>query len=970
MKQITHVLLGIIVLFASVTFIAPAEGQREQPRPDREGTLLPFHPEVSAGRLENGLEYFLLEHPFPKETIVLRLVVDAGSVLETDEQLGLAHFVEHMAFNGTELYDEDELVAYLERLGMQFGPDVNAYTSFDETVYKLEVPANDAEALETGFQVMQQWAHALTFETEAIERERGVIVEEWRRGQSASQRVLRTHIPAILADSRYADRLPIGDMDVVRSAPREEFISFYRDWYRPDNMALIVVGDLPTSEMRRLVGEHFSEIDRPSVPLDRPYYDVPLSKRTRISIATDEELPRSTVSVYMPRQPKPLETEEDYRELLVRSLFASIINDRVRELARDPDAPITGGGIGWSRFLRNTEIAVASAVVKNDAPEEALQLLVREVERASRFGVLPEELERAKRRFLQSIDEARVNYDSRSSNSLADELVRYWTEGEAVPGIDEEYRIYNRFLPEITRDEVSAVAEEFTLATASDSNDRDTSGRVILASLRVTPDQTLPNGDEIPTERSFRSAVDRAANLTLRPWDEASVPEELLDPATIRSGAITDEIRHETVDVTELRLSNGMRVFLKPTELREDEILFSAYSPGGLAQVPDHLVTAAKIAPSVAEDSGIGDYDTGTVEKILSGRSVQIRTGIGRVSETISGSARKGDVESLLQLVHLAFTSPRFDPEQLSNVKRETIQSIEGMRSSPQGQFGRRFEELFADGDIRLRSPRIPEVEAVRLEEVATVYADRFSDPADFALFFVGSFDIEAMRSLAEKYLAGIGSDDDATTDTAPFGFHETVTAWEPSRPTGVVSEVIQAGNEPVGQYVTVIHGPYDWSREMNHRFNSVADLLDIRLRERIREEAGGSYSIGAGGWRWRYPEPWAYTQISFGMDPERREELSAMALEVVEEIRTTLASEDYLERIKAQQRESYRQSLQENQYWLSTLQFYVQHGRDLSTITEFPSLIESLTAEEIRDAAQRYLNPERRIELSLVPAP
>ena len=820
---------------------------------------------------------------------------------------------------------------------------------------------------------MQQWAHALTFDTEAIERERGVLVEEWRSGQSASMRVFRTHIPAILADSRYVDRLPIGDMDIVRNAPREEFLSFYRAWYRPDNMALIVVGDLPTDEMRRLVGEYFTGMNRPSVPLDRPYYDVPVSRRTRISIATDEELPGSTVSIYVPGQPKSLETQRDYRDLLVRSLFASIINDRLWELARDPEAPITGGGIGWSRFLRNTEIAVASADVKNDAPEEALQLLVREVQRASRFGVLPVELERTKRRFLESIDEGLVNSGTRPSNSLADELVRYWTEGEAIPGIDEEHRIYNRFLPEITLSEVNAVAEEFAAMTGGDTADRGASGRIVLASLRVTPDQTLPNGDAVPTERSFRDAIDRAAQLPLQPWDEATVPDELLDPATIRSGAIIDEIRHESVGVTELRLTNGMRVFLKPTRLREDEILFYAYSPGGLAIVPDELVTAAMIAPAVAEESGIGDYDTATVEKILSGRSVYASTGIETVGEWISGDARQEDVELLLQLVHLMFTSPRFDPEQLSNVKRETIESIEGMQSSPQGRFGLRFAELFADGEIRLRAPRVPEVEAVRLEDVQTVYADRFSDPADFALFFVGNFEVESLRSLAEKYLAGIGPQREGIRtggDAALPAFHESVTSWDPSRPTGVVSEVIEAGSEPVGQYATVIHGPYEWSREMNHRFDCVAILLDIRLRERIREEAGGSYSIGAGGWRWRYPKPWAYMEIFFGMDPERREELRAMALEVVEEVRTTLPSEDYLERVKAQRRESYRQSVQENQFWLSTLQFYVEHGRDLSMINEIPALIESLTAEDLREAAQRYLDPERRIELFLVPAP
>ena len=653
------------------------------------------------------MDYYLLEHPHPEDTVMLRLIVDAGSVLETDSQAGLAHFVEHMAFNGTEQFDENELVAYLERLGMQFGPDVNAYTTFQETVYKLEVPANDPEALETGFRVMQQWASALSFEPDAIDRERGVIVEEWRRGRNAAQRILQKHIPVLLNDSRYAQRLPIGDMDVVRNAPRSEFVDFYERWYRPDNMAFIAVGDLPTETLAGLTQRFLGDIPRPETPLNRPYHFVPFQDDTRVSIATDTEAQRSTVSVYLLDEPAPFERVDDYRTVLTRSLFASIMNERLRDLARDTDAPITGAGLGWNRFLRGTEIAAATAVVRGDRVTAALELLLREVERANRFGVSQAELERARDRLLQSIDNARANYTSRSGARLADELVRFWTEGEAVPGIENEYELYHDILPSISTKDVSDIATEFA---------RDTQ-RVILASLRTNADGTLPDGSPVPTEAELRTAIEEINNMELRAGEDELLPEALIDPDRIPRGETIDQTDHDAVETTELVLSNGMRVFLKPTELSEDEILFSAYSPGGLANVDEQFVPAARLAPTVVQESGVGALDARTLEKFLSGRSVSLTTGIGRVSETMSGRTRGEDLELLFQLINLAFTAPRFDEQQLENVRQRTIQSIEGRRASPQGQFGRRLEEVFANGDPRLRSLTEEEARTVTIEE-------------------------------------------------------------------------------------------------------------------------------------------------------------------------------------------------------------------------------------------------------------
>jgi zinc protease len=943
-----------------IPFLLVALGAAALDRSDN----LPFFDEIIRDRLPNGMEYFVLEHPFPEDRVVLRLIVDAGSVLETEAQRGLAHFVEHMAFNGTEEYGETELVAYLESLGIQFGPDVNAYTSFDETVYKLEIPADNPEALATGFRVMQQWASALTFESDAIERERGVIVEEWRGSRGPTQRMLEEHIPVLFAGSRYAERLPIGEMDVVRSAGRDEFLRFYDRWYRPDNMAFVAVGDLPARQLERLVRQSMGPIERPEDPLDRPYFFVPDQPGVRVSIAGDTEASRSTVSVYSFGSPPPAQRIGDYRDMLVRALFVSILNERVRDIARDAAAPITSGGFGFNRFLRDTEITVSSAVVRGSEVLDAFETLVTEVERAGRCGVTDGEVDRARRRMMQSIEDSFVNYETRPSVSLADELVRHWIHGESVPGISFESELYREFLPGITTEEVAAVADSFDLVDNA----------VILANIRLGEEGQLPDGRPVPEEAEFLSILDRVRGSQLAPPVEEEGAASIL-PEPPEPGSIVGRIDHDAVATTELLLSNGARVYLKPTTLSEDEVLLSGYSPGGLSLVPDRLTAAARLAPSVARESGLGDLDAPQLDRLMAGRSARLGLDIGRTSEGLSGSSRAEDVPLLLEMVHAAFAAPRLDSGALENVRRQTIQQLEGAAASPRGRFSDRLQELFAAGDPRLQAPAPEGVAAVTLDDVATVYSDRFADPADFAFFIVGSFDPEEMETQIERFLASIPRPAPATSEPATSGpadashFLESPADVGYPRPDGIVAEILNAGTEPVGQLVMVLHSPYEWSQRENVRFNALGSFLDTRMREEIRESAGGAYSVGAGGWRWRYPQPWAYMQVGFGFDPHRLEELRRRTLAVIDEVRSEAPSPDYLERIRAQQRQEYQRSLQENSYWLAVLEFSVENGRPFEQILDFPRLLEELDAEDIRSTAQRYLDPDRRIELVLVPA-
>ncbi len=936
----------------------PASSVLERSHPTiQDDQVLPFTDLVRRGRLTNGLEYFVRHHSHPENTVVLRLAVDAGSVQEESGQEGLAHFVEHMAFNGTEEFGRGELVAYLESLGMRFGPDINAYTSFDETVYKLEIPADDEEALVRGFRVMQQWASALTFEETAIETERAVIVEEWRRGRGAAARIMDRHIPVLLQDSRYAERLPIGDMDVVRNAPRERLVDYFHRWYRPDNIALVAVGDLPVDRLEELVREHLGDIEPRETPLDRPYFEVPLQEGTRVSIASDPEAARSTVAIYLPGSPDPMQRVRDYRSILVRSLFASVLNERFRDVSRDPDAPIQNAGVGWSRLVRDTEITVASATVRDERITESLEVLVTELERADKHGILDSELHRAKARFMEFIRDARVNARTRPSGSIADELVRHWTRGEPVPGVEYEYHLYEELLPTITLEEVSAVATRFTRED----------NRIVLAGLRDDGEGRRPDGSPLPTEEELLDVLHRTEERAVLP----PVPEDrhshLLDTEPPR-GEIRDIVDHDTVDTREYRLSNGMRLFVRPSDLREDEILFSAYSPGGLSLVSDELVPSARITSEAARESGIGALDASSLERVLAGRSVELTRPIGEMQERMSGGARRADLELLFQLIHLAFTEPRFEARALDTVRRRLTQQILGAQASPQGLFARRFQELYAAGDPRRAPLTVDDLDAITVDQVEQVYRERFADPADFALFLVGSLDLEAVEEFAQRYLAGIPGFAPITAEPDDRGFLEQPHDRGYPLPRGVEADVIRAGTEPVAQVGIVFHNDYEWSRKENHRFNSLADLLTIRLREEIREDTGGTYGVGAAGWRVRDPLPRAYLQVFFGMDPDRSGELVRRTLEVIEDVRQEAPSEELLQRVRAQQRESFRRSLRENRFWLSSLEFAVQHGRELAEIPEFPELIESLTAEDIRATAERYLDAEQRIQLLLLP--
>ena len=933
-SRVLRIVFASLVTLLSVLPVA-ARGRAES------DDLLPFNDRVERGTFANGMDYFLLRHGYPEGRVVLRLVVNAGSILETDDQRGLAHYLEHMAFNGTERFGENELVGFLESLGAGFGPDVNAYTGFDETVYQLDVPLEQDGALETAFQVMQQWAEAIAFDPEAIERERGVVIEEQRLGRGAARRMFDQHSRVLFAGSRYADRFPIGTLEGIESFEREDFVAFYRRWYRPDNMAIIAVGDVPVARLRELAARELGSIEAPQRRLRRRTFRVRPRGDLQVSVASDPEATENLVGLYVPTIAARQDRRSDYRAALIEGLYATILNERLRELSRDPDAPLLSAGLGGAaRFIRPLDLRVANAIAKQDRGLEALELLARELARAAQFGFRASELERARARFVQSIEEAFVNRETRPMADLADELVRHWTTGEPVPGIETEFELYRAILPSVTLDDLKAVAQAWA---APD-------GAVVLAGLR--------SGEQrIPDQAEFLAAVRAGYTTPLRESealeDDAALMPNPPDPRGARVVAY-----HEAVEVSEIELENGVRVLVKPTDFSEDEVLISMYSAGGLALVDDSDVVAARLALAVGAQSGVARLDAAALERALAGASSSVTLSLGRTDEGLRAAGRVQDLELTFQLIHQYLTAPRFDQRALERVVAEQIEKIRSAQAAPQGRYARRFQELYANGDPRLAPLVAEQLQRVRVADLARVYAQRFSTRSDMVFTVVGSVTTERVRELAARYLATL----------APAGEPETIPPASYRPPERTVSEVVRAGSEAVALYTLVLHGGYRWSRTENYLLSSLATLVETRLREELREAAGGTYSVGAGTWRFREPEPLAFVSIGFGLDPARLEELRARTQAVIDELIAAPVDTDYVTRIQAGQRSRYDEDLQSNAYWRSTIEFSARHGRDLNQITAYGRLIDQLDATTLQQTAERYLRDRNRLEVVLLP--
>jgi zinc protease len=903
---------------------------------------MPVDPQITIGKFPNGLRYYIRANKKPEKRAELRLVVKAGSVLEDDDQQGLAHFVEHMAFNGTQHFPKHELVQFIESLGMRFGPDLNAYTSFDETVYMLKVPTDKPETIDRAFLILEDWARNVTFDSDEIDKERGVVMEEWRLGRGAYARINDKLFPLLLKGSRYADRLPIGKPEIIQGSKPERLKKFYADWYRPDLMAVVAVGDFDKAAIEKLITAHFGSIPAAQAPRPRPIYEIPDHPGTVYAIATDKEMTSTSVGLSNILPLREQGSVGVYRQHIVDRLFSGMLSARFGELTQKADAPFIFAGAGRGFFLgRTKESASLSAQVKEDGIERGLDALLAEAERVTRFGFTATELDRQKQNVLRYYERAATEKDNVESARRADEYIRNFLEKETLPSLDDEYALHQKFLPQITLDEINKLAKEWF---------PDGNRNVVV----MAPEKS---GLVIPDESKLAAVIKAASAKELKPYADSVAGTALLDSVPA-PGAIAKTAVKNGIGITEWKLSNGVKVILKPTTFKEDEILFRAFSPGGTSLASDTDFIPASSATQVVAAGGVGKFNAIDLQKALAGKVAFAGPYIGELEEGLSGSSSRRDLETMFQLIYLRFTQPRADATAFGARAAQMKTMLANQKAVPEFAFYETLTTTRFQNHLRRRMWTPATIDEWNLEKSLAFYKDRFADASDFTFVFVGSFDLATIKPLVERYLGALPS------------IHRKE-AWKDvgvRTATGIIEKKVEKGIEPKSQVAIVFSGPFDYDPGRNIAIRAMAEVLQTRLLEKMREDLGSTYSITASPGYQKVPKPEYTISIQFGCDPKRTEDLIKLVFQEVEQFKTNGPTEKQVNDEKEALGRDFETNSKQNNYLLNQIALRYQLGENPAALWNLPELYKKLDAATIQKAARTYLNTNAFLKVTLFP--
>jgi zinc protease len=896
---------------------------------------------VRAGVLPNGLHYFIRANHKPEARVALRLAVNVGSTAEVDDQRGLAHFNEHMNFNGSTHFKSDELVAYLQSIGLRFGADANAYTTFDETVYSLDVPTDRDSLLDRGITALSDFAGRATLSDREIDKERGVVLEEWRLGLGAGERIRRKQLPVVFHGSRYADRLPIGLPEVIEKAPHDRLRAFYHDWYTPDHMAVIAVGDIDPARMEALIREHFGDLKRPAQPHPTPVPDIPRHDETLVAIATDPEATGSSVTLGFKSPHKVTSTVGEYRRDLVRNLYFSILNERFDEIAHRAAPPFLDAGAGGGLLGRTDDMWELEATVKDGGIGNGLAALLEETARVRAHGLLPSELERAKDRTRASWERIYAERDKSESAGFAREYVSYFLTAEPAPGIEAEYAIVKSVLDGISLAEVNAVPAELMRPD----------NRVVLV--------TAPSKSKVPDEAAVRSVIEREATANPAAWVDSTAGKQLMVklpvPGSVKSRRTVPEI-----GATVVTLSNGVQVWLKPTNFKADEIVFSATSLGGQSLADSAGYAVAIMAGQVIGDAGVGGFTSTELEKVLAGRIARVGASYGDYTQGISGSTRPQDLETALQLTYLTFTQPTRDPDGFAALQKRMVEFLKDRENNPQAAFSDTVVAVNEGGLYLDRVPTVAQVEGVMLDQVLAFHKQRFANAADFTFAFAGNFQVGAIVPLLERYLGSLPSQGKPTSHFAPRF---------PRYPTANRAVQVHKGLEPKSSTRITYFTTGAPIEELDmHRARACASILTDHLRQTLRELMGGTYSAGATYSNLAPVPGYSTMTVAFGSDPARVDTLVQVTMSEIQKLRHDGPSPADLQKDQEIERRELEVALQQNGVWTGSILTSLQFGIDPRRIAHRRERIELLTTENLRDTFRKYFPANRRTVISLLP--
>ncbi len=904
---------------------------------------VPVDKKVRIGKLDNGLTYYIRANKKPENRAQFRLVVDAGSILEDNDQLGLAHFTEHMAFNGTKHYKGNDMISELQKKGIEFGRGINAWTSFDETVYYVELPTDSPEMIDMGFKILDGWASGLLFEGEEIEKERGVILEEWRLGLGADERLRKATWPIMLKDSRYADRLPIGTYDVVKNFKHDVIKRFYEDWYRTDLQAIVIVGDFDVNAIEKQLKSYFEGYKKTEKPRERKEYGIPNNKEPLIAVATDKEATNTSVSFFWKHKKAPQGTVGDYRQNLARSLVNGMLNARFTELGEKASAPFIYAYGSYGGFLgRSVDAFYCGAAPKENEIEKTIEVLLTELKRVDQHGFLQTELDRQKEELLNSYQKAAKEENKTQNVSFAQEYTNNFLEGEVIPGIRQEYRYAKEFMDDITLEEINKMVSEWI----TDEN--------FVLNLTAPEKTDL----KVPTTEQIGVIVANMKNIQTEPYVDNFKDEPLLNKE-LKGGKIVSTKENKKLGYTEYTLSNGVRVVLKPTTHKADEILVRAYSLGGTSLYEDNEYFTASQASTIVDQSGIADFDNTQLMKKLKGTNLSISPFIGDLNEGFSGNCSPKDLETLLQLTYLYFDQPRKDQEAFDKYVSQMKNQYKFIRENPRVAFMETlYTSAYPNSKRMILIPSEENFNSLNLDRAYEIYKERFADASDFVFFFVGNFSIDTTLPLIEKYLGSLPN----------TGRKEMWKNRHPKFATGKIEKMVKKGSDNQGMFAIVGEGKFDYNEKTKLAAKMLNDAMSITMLEVIREKLGGTYSPQISIDYEKYPEGTLSWTVMFGCDPEKAPELEKAVLEVINSYIKNGPDEETLNKAKEQAIRTRETQLNENGFWTGYIygSYYFNENRD--DIDKYADQIKSVTAKDVKDIAKKYINTKNYVRVILEP--
>ena len=928
--------IGLLVILSSSVL-----AQQTQFQP------LPIDPKVKYGKLENGLTYYIRSNQQPKNRADFYIVQNVGAILENDDQNGLAHFLEHMAFNGTKNFPGKKIIEYFESVGVKFGANINAYTSLDETVYHLsDVPTLREGIIDSALLVLHDWSNAISLEESEIEAERGVIMEEWRQGASAERRMWKESNKQRFPGSQYAKRDVIGDTAVIKHFTPEALRDYYKKWYRPDQQAIIVVGDIDVNKVEQKIIELFSNIKKPENAPERPIYPIFDNKEPIISIVTDPEARMTRVELIYKHDKLPQEIKlsiNGYLVNVINSLISNMMQNRFEEITMQPDAPFVAGYATYGELVKSKDAFYMVVVPKEGSETEGLKSVLLEAEKVKRFGFNNSELERAKADLAKMIEKLYNEKDNQKNENYVKEYMAHFLNQEPIPGIEWEYETIKMILPQVNTEMVNQLAKSYV----TDTN--------LIVSIMAPEKPTVI----LPTKEKIKEIIEEAKKTELTAKVEEQINKPLIEKFP-KPGKIKKVTNNDIIGTTEWTLSNGAKVIFKPTSFKKDEILFNAYSIGGLSKITNiEDLPSGEFATEVVNNNGLGNFNQIDLKKILSGKIVSVNPYIDNYEEGFSGNSSVSDFETMLQLIYLHFTATRKDDDAFEALMNNYKAFLANSENNPDKAFSDTVQVMLTNHSPRTVLLNMKTLEKVNQEKALEIFADRFSDPADFTFVFTGNVNPnnKTVENAINTYIGGIkskGKKEQYTDDNVRLPMGKATNYFSREMQVKKVSNCI------------VYSGNMNFNVNNRTNINAIGNILNIRYLESVREKEGGSYGVGVAGNLRNRPIEQALLFIQFDTNVEKQNKLMEIIHSEIENMINNGPKAEDLQKVKENMLKKYEEDLQENKWWQNAIKNY--YFNRLNLINDYRPSVESLTGESVQKTLKAIVDQGNVMEIVMKP--